>query len=88
MTDFAVPSTKTSSDTKSWQHTYVVNDYVDMFSQQRGPIPRNAGRGGPIVRESLGSSLGERIGNRLRMLHEMKEQAGGIGNRRKIVDSL
>lgn len=65
--------------------------YIYLFNylqQSRGQLPRGAGRGGPHVRDTLGSSLGERIGNRLRMLHEMKEQAGGVGNRRKLVDSL
>lgn len=40
-------------------------------------------------RDNFQSSLGERIGNRLRMLHEMKEQAAaGFNNRRKMADTL
>lgn len=43
---------------------------------------------GNVSRDTISSSLGERIGNRLRMLHEMKEQAGVLNNRRKSADTL
>lgn len=49
----------------------------------KGPV-----KPGASGRENFNSSLGERIGNRLRMLHDMKEQAGGFANRRKFPDSL